>query len=225
MINSLYNPAKDKVFPNQITRLSDVPINYTGRLDLTVNGQTFSASIDGAEGGKWVLIYQYFHRGGTNPALNEVGFGQNFPVDKNLTLGTDDSSDLTSWRHISLGAIQAFPDLTSNLELRFYGRSSSAGTKVTHFRTKQIIDKWRDNTGNILLVATDHTVLTGNVGLTPGGITNTSNYVNQNLWDFPFWGSGENWGIRGRGNRWEANTGARGFTDHTIHKIWVRSIL
>jgi hypothetical protein len=165
------------------------------------------------DGGGWMLMLNYNHTGGTNPALSATGL----------------PSSLSDNKHSYLSGL--FPAGYFD-EVRFYC-TTSAHTRVIHFKTGH----WRVATDaqyaqSVATAGTyaeywqpldGHTAnlpQAGNAEVGTAGIAFT---------DFPFYlGNAYHWGISGHGLRWECDDwasppgGGSGFQNTTVHRIWVR---
>ena len=174
---------------------------------------------DSSEGGGWLMVLNYVHRGGTNPALN---FRSNsLPLMGSSTLGTDESGT-AFWGHTIPSLLNQF----NVEELRFYSRTSGHG-RVMHFKTNQsnAISYFQTGSGNTLGIRTNHTTLTGHTSNLPVSINNRySNRGNEAMTRFPFWRGGtHHWGIRANSNsRWESDDYPNNFSRSTIHRIFIR---
>lgn len=120
-------------------RFSDVKPNDNGLITFKLgNNPSFQAWANPAYGGGWVLVAQFVHAGGTNPVLTEIAPHNNLPVAGGV-LGDNHSGIPSQWGMISLAFLQAFPDATADLELRFYG-ITSAHNRIINFITDAIKD-------------------------------------------------------------------------------------
>ncbi len=183
---------------------------------------TFSAWVDVDEGGGWILVTQYLHKGGTNPTLRLIHPGKDLPPRTTNGLGTDESlGTKTNWGHASLFTMREF---TGDLETRWYS-ITSAHSRVMHFKTTEGSNYIKTGSGNFAGIATNHTLLSGHTANLPAsrnnGFTNRGHYA---MTDFPFYKSAtHHWGIRGLNKRWESDDYPNNSNNHTLHRIWARS--
>ena len=108
-------------------------VTTSGRYTFNLGNGAFQADVDVAEGGAWILIGQYFHKGGTNPNLTVLAAGADFPVRSTAPLGTDEGAITAKWGHAGNAAMAQF---TGDVELRFYGVTSGHG-RIIHFKTPE----------------------------------------------------------------------------------------
>lgn len=202
-------------------RFSDVKTNDNGLITFKLgNNPSFQAWADPTYGGGWVLVAQFVHAGGTNPTLTEIAPHANLPALSPGVLGDSESGIATRWGTISLAFLQAFPDATADLELRFYGITSSHA-RVIHFITDAMLDRWRDNVGTMIDVSARYILLPDHTAFLPR-MTNSS-HNQQNIFQFPFYRTNAyHWAIRGSGTRWEVDDLANNSAYHTIHRVWMR---
>lgn len=215
-------PAKKTVNRKVYTRFQDVQETDYGtiRFKLPGSANTFTAWAESTEGGRWVLLLQYVHRGGTNPVLRDIIPYNNLPAHSSAALGTDESAIPARWGNISAAYLGLFPDATANLELRFYGRTS-AHARIIHFKTDRIIDRWRDNVGNMIGVNSSYTLLSGHNANLPR--STSAGFNQQNVTNFPYYTGGlYHWACRGLGTRWEVDDYPNNSANHTIHRVWCR---
>ena len=207
--------------PTIYRRFSDVKPTDNGLVTFKLGSNPpFQAWADPTYGGGWVLVAQFVHAGGTNPTLTEIAPHANLPVLSPGALGDSESGIATRWGTISLAFLQAFPDATADLELRFYGVTSHHA-RVIHFVTDAMIDRWRNNVGTMLDVNARYILLPDHTAFLPRMANNTQNP--QNIWSFPFYrNSTYHWGIRGGGSRWEVDNFVNNSAYHTIHRVWMR---
>lgn len=204
------------------TTLADAyTVGSSGRYYFNTGSGLFQADVDTSEGGGWVLVLQYVHQSGTNPALSTLGAGADLPVLSSAALGTDESSVTANWGHAGNAAMSQF---TGDIELRWYGETSNH-SRIIHFRSTLGDDYWRTGVGSIGTgLASDFTALTSHSAFLPA-LTNTvfSNQGDLALTEFPFYRSGSyHWGIDGNPNRWEVDDSVGGGSYDTIHRVWVR---
>ncbi|MEX0275202.1 MAG: hypothetical protein AB3N16_12570, partial [Flavobacteriaceae bacterium] len=212
--------CEDGTMERPFTHLNRAYLVPSGRYYFDFGTGVFEADVDNSEGGGWVLILQYVHRGGTNPSLEIIQPGENFPKTSEGTLG-DDESGSEYWGHTGNLAFSQFADAD---ELRFYGESE-ANERITHFRTSEGLEYARSGSGSFDEIAENYVALQGHTSFLPRGASYFYyNRGNEALTRFPFWYWGTwHWGIRGNGNRWEVDDFPGNSTRSTIHKVWVRS--
>ncbi|MDO7877571.1 FG-GAP-like repeat-containing protein [Hymenobacter sp. ASUV-10] len=205
---------------NPFRGLSCAQGQATGTYWFRIGGQTFQGYVDGTtDGGGWVEILNYLHQGGTNPALNPRT--SSLPVQTSAALGADESASATAWGH-------AAPALVASLnpqEVRFYGQSS-AHVRVIHFKTSlpSVLNYLKTGTGDMSGLNASFTALPGHSANLPASANfYYGNNNNQAATEFPFFTSGAyHWGIKGFGNRWEADDYANNPANNTLHRIFVR---
>ena len=196
----------------------------SGRYYFSYNGSTFLGEIDNdTDGGGWLLILNYVHQARTNPALQVRN--TDLPLSGTSTLGSDESGS-TNWGHLG-NTLAADLDFE---ELRFFARTS-AHSRVIDFKTSysNVINYVKTGSGSMsgLHLAANHTVLAGHTANVPTVTLNGffSNQTDFALTNFPFYvGGNYHWGIRGLGNRWEADDFARN-NANTHHQVWARGDL
>jgi uncharacterized repeat protein (TIGR01451 family) len=195
-------------------------VTSSGRYYFDLGMGVFQADVDTSNGGGWVLILQYVHRGGTNPNLNIIGPASNLPILSNNPLGTDESASTTSWGHLGNAG---FTNLNAE-ELRWYA-ITSGHNRTIHFRSDAGIGYAETGVGSFAGINTSNTKLIGHTANLPDAGPNL--YTNQgdlSLTNFPYWRSATyHWGIRGNGNRWEVDDFPGNFSRSTIHRIWARA--
>ncbi|MHA7102324.1 RHS repeat domain-containing protein [Roseivirga pacifica] len=195
-------------------------VPYSGRYYFDLGSGVFQADVDASEGGGWVLVAQYVHQGGTNPALTVLGAGSDFPVMSTSALGIDESANTDKWGHAGNAALNQF---SGDFEVRFYGEINAHSRKI-HFKTPLGTSYLKTGTGSFSGINSSNTLLTGHTANLPVGATNF--FVNEGdfaLTSFPFYTAGNyHWGVRAM-NRWEVDDYNNGSSNHTIHRVWVRS--
>ncbi|MEM7322367.1 MAG: right-handed parallel beta-helix repeat-containing protein, partial [Actinomycetota bacterium] len=205
--------------------LDAVPVTADGRFWFDFGNGPFEASVDSDEGGRWLLVLQYHHLGGTNPALDVRSTTDDWPRYAPPVLGVD-RSPTEWWGHTGQAAAAAIPDAATDLELR-WAASTANHSRVIHFRSPVLGEFQTDaaddfNTGGL---NTNFTALTGHTANVPAGLSN--GYSNQGdlaLTAFPFFATGAyHWGVRGNGDRWEVDDYVGGFGQNTVHQVWVRN--
>ena len=199
--------------------LSELRGAATGTYWLDLGAGPHRVAIDASEGGGWALVLQYVHRGGSNPPLDLVGAGEDWPLPSPTMLGDSDGTRSARWGHLGRGAAML---ATSATELRFEGRTS-AHPRVIHFSTSVGLDGWRAGTNGFASLATSFTALTGHSGVLPAGAVlfpppATPDDV---LTSFPFYGPTAVWGV-GFAGRWEVDDVPVSAANSTIHRVWAR---
>jgi hypothetical protein len=198
----------------------------------------------------WVLVLNYVHLGGTNPALNIRDTTKGLPVlPETGTLDFDtldiravdypngSISDPGSWGHtdndlfnktcIALGSPSGNDH---GVEVRFVGKTNDH-PRIIHFKTglfgflKDFRYGDQPQQGPVSLTeGTDFTLLDNHTAVLPGG----SLYLYQPTGDaamteFPFYIVDQrHWCIRGQNSRWEVDQDNTQ-TKNTYHQIWVRA--
>ena len=204
------------------------------------------------EGGGWMMILNYVHQAGTNPAL--LTRTDSFPLlNRQYTFGDESGSTAVggSWGHIS-NSLAAGKDWTQYM---FYGK--------TGFHSRII--HWKGTDSAIVnYIKTGIGSMRGN-GAYNNGFNNSSTNQNASLYsnasiplycresselsgyadsgdlamtEFPIYGNSTignpraHWGSKGGGTRWEVddfpeNQGGGsgspgGYSQNTIHRIWVK---
>lgn len=200
--------------------LSDAYAVTSGRYYFDTGSGAFQADVDNSEGGGWVLILQYGHQGGTNPALSVLGAGADMPVTSAAALGTDESADTTKWGHAGNAAMSQF---TGDIELRWYGETSNHARNI-HFRSTVGDAYVRTGTGSFIGIESDFDVLSGHSANLPGaGGSVYFDRADLALTNFPYWTNGAyHWGVQGDGSRWEVDDFPGDASQDTIHRVWVR---
>lgn len=206
--------------PTIYRRFSDVKPTDNGLVTFKLGSNpSFQAWANPAYGGGWILAAQFLHAGGTNPALVEIAPHNNLPVAAGV-LGDDHSAIPSQWGTISRAFLQAFPDATADLELRFYAITSHHN-RIINFITDAIIDRWRDNVGTMLDVNSRYILLPEHTAFLPRSANNTHNQ--SNIWSFPFYTNNTyHWGIRGGGTRWEVDNYVNNSAYDTLHRVFIR---
>jgi hypothetical protein len=183
----------------------------------------FEGYYDSTEGGGWLMILNYLHQGGTNPALNVRT--TDLPLMGSSTLGTDESGT-TFWGHAAPSLLNEF-DIS---EVRFYG-ITSGHSRVVHFKTSltNVISYIKTGVGSMSGIATSYGSLSNHTGNLPGVATHFStNSGNGALTHFPMVksytiGGNEYWTIRGNGTRWEMDDRPNGSQNSTLHRVFIRA--
>jgi hypothetical protein len=198
------------------------------------------------ETGGWLLVLNYVHQGGTNPALGfrsgslpilSSSASCNSAADPGLCadqLGQNESTSTGaagSWGH-------AVPTLLGRLpftEMMFYGRTNSHNRallfKTSHSGT---ISYAKTGSGSMVGLNSSFTPMIGHNAFLPTASTSCGStspvqfdyYANngtQALTEFPFYQGGcWHWGIRGLDARWEVDDFSNSAIYNTIHRIYVR---
>jgi hypothetical protein len=171
------------------------------------------------DGGGWMLVLNYLHQGGTNPALSAKT--ASLPVVGSSTLGTNESANASYWGHAAPSLLSQF----SYTNLRFY--CVTAGhSRVVDFKTSDASCKAHFNTGTGTCtgVKTSYTALTGHTGHLPASLDNGfSNQGSSAMTNFPMYKGGtDHWGISGSGSRWECDDYPGGSALNTLHRIYIK---
>jgi hypothetical protein len=104
----------------------------------------------GADTDCWLLVLQYWHKGGTNPGLKLRDWADGFPVlAPSYSLGTDGSLDQSTWGHLTPAAMTTLKYAMPYTTLRFYAKSVGSG-KVIHFKSSdpEMLAYFRTGSGN-----------------------------------------------------------------------------
>jgi hypothetical protein len=191
---------------------------------MDLGGGPHRVAIDSAEGGGWALVLQYVHRGGTNPELDVIGPGEDWPLPSPTALGGEDSVRSPRWGHLGQTVASL---LTSATELRWRGRTD-AHPRVVHFSSPVGVDGWRRGVNEFSSIQAAFTPLTAHDARLPAeannfGFETTADTV---LTSFPILGRTailSDWAVRGQGFRWAVDeVDARGDAASTIHEVWAR---
>jgi len=171
---------------------------------------------DGNDG--YLMVCNYLHSGGTDPALNNRT-NSSFPLLGSSSLGTNESGG-NYWGHIEGGTSGGTGSFGTVNMVRWYGKSNGH-SRVIHFQN--------NNTGTINYC--NGTTPNSNSGLGSGFTSLSGHNANlpasastfSNGWTgFAFYTGGQyHWGLKG-GNRWEVDDYANGSQNHTLHRVWVR---
>jgi hypothetical protein len=196
----------------------------------------------------WVLVLNYVHRGGTNPALNVRNTTKGLPVlpedgsldfdtfDIDATISDGSVANPGSWGHtrndlfdktcIALGSANGNDN---GVEVRFVAKTNDH-PRVIHFKTGKfefLKDFRYGDQPRVDGSLTDFTLLDNHSAVLPTG--NSVLYLGTGdvaMTNFPVLTSGgqHHWGIGGYGNRWEVdNNPGTTPTKNTYHQIWVRA--
>ena len=208
--------------PFTTTSASVLAAYPSGLFYFNLNGTAFLANVENTiNGGGWILVLNYVHQGGTNPALNVRS--TDLPIQTGAALGTDESGS-AAWGHAS----NALLNTLNPTELMFYGQTSAHG-RIINFTTNLANGLSYVKTGvgdfNGINNPVNHTLLGGHTAFIPQNATSTwSNMGDGALTDFPYWLSATyHWGIRGAGNRWEVDDFPNNEANSTIHRVWGRN--
>ncbi|MBX3101712.1 MAG: hypothetical protein KF690_04325 [Bacteroidetes bacterium] len=170
------------------------------------------------DGGGWTLVLNYLHQGGTNPATQPRT--TDLPLPGNDVLGTSEAAT-AYWGHAAPALLNALP----HTELRFWARTN-VHARVIHFKTSHAatLAYFRTGTGSMSGIQSSFTALAGHSANIPAAANNWHiNQGNNAMTEFPFFQNGTyHWGIRGLGNRWEADDYPNNATQDTHHRVWVR---
>ncbi len=220
--------------------LSATPGLPDGKYDVDLDGagtlQPIKVQCDmTTEGGGWMLVLNYLHKGGTNPATAVLT--TSLPVIGSTTLGTDESAVAASWGHAGNALMTA---LTFD-EMRFFGKTANHG-RVIDFVTSSpnTITYVRTGTGSMIQVfdpkytrglpgrvdstlplhvasnTRGATANKGNDALTEEAIIGASAIGNPNS-------NPALWGIKGETTVWAVDDDTSvGATKDTYHQVWVR---
>ena len=179
----------------------------------------FEGYYDSTEGGGWLMILNYLHQGGTNPALNVRT--TDLPLMGSSTLGTDESGT-TFWGHAAPSLLNEF-DIS---EVRFYGITSDH-SRVVHFKTSltNVISYIKTGVGSMSGINGSFTTFASHSANIPAYAPDVfTNEGNLALTNFPFWKAGlHHWGIKGGGDRWEADDYVGGPQRNTLHRVYIRA--
>ena len=170
------------------------------------------------DGGGWMLVLNYLHKGGTNPSLNVRS--DSLPLQGDTTLGTDESGT-KHWGHASNSMFSELPVD----EVRFFCQTSKHGRKI-HFSTidNSTIDYFSSGIGDTNNLSQDFRSFKEHTGYLPENFGNSrkdkGNYAmtNHTFYD-PY---NYHWNIRTNDNRWECDDWANSAAHDTHHQVWVR---
>ncbi len=180
----------------------------------------FQGQVDASNGGGWVMVLNYVHQGGTNPALNART--TDLPISTGAALGADESGT-AAWGHAAPAVMAAL----DGDEVRYYGQTS-AHSRIIHFRSSQGMGYYNTGSGSLgggSLVASNWTGLPGHTANLPASANSGYSFQGSGaMTEFPYFrGGADHWGIRGLGSRWEVDDFPNGPANHTIHRMWVRT--
>ena len=178
------------------------------------NGPSYQVYCDmDTAGGPWMLLYAYNHIGGENVPLVQ---------------GTVPISPTTGYSHVNLNQI-----IDGDGNSVFYAKSvrfychTSGHNRIIHFYTSnKIVDQMvydgNDVNNNPILWNTGYTALSGHSGYLPAAVDSV--YTDGGLWNIPYWKAGTNhWSIQGDGYRFECDDYPDGYSQTTLHQIWVNT--
>ena len=194
-----------------------------GNYYFDIAGNLFEATVDNTtDGGGWILILNYVHQGGTNPALDTRT--TNLPIQTGAGLGVNESGT-GAWGH----AGNVLLNTLDPEELKFFAVTSAHG-RVINFKTDMAsgIAYATSGTGSFsgLENPANYTLLPGHTATLVPSASLNGFYTNEGdlaLTNFPFFvGATAHWGILGLGNRWEVDDFPNNFTNSTIHRAWAR---
>jgi hypothetical protein len=172
----------------------------------------------------WLLVHNYEHLGGTNPTIAP---SEEFPVMPygNLTISgivsRGDNGELTHVDNISqygFGNIDA---------VRLYGATTSHSRIIHYYTTNLNVISSVVNTsiaGNSDL-RSNVTHLSDHTAFLPDAASAQTQIDTNHIfgYKFPMYRAGQyHWATAGSGTRWEVDDYAGGYTQTTIHRIWVR---
>ncbi|NQZ00290.1 MAG: fibronectin type III domain-containing protein [Bdellovibrionales bacterium] len=172
------------------------------------------------DGGGWMMVLNYLHQGGANPAVSLRT--TSLPVVGSSTLGVDESGSSTTWGHAAPSLLSQF----TYSETRFYCVSGSH-SRIVDFKTTDSACKsyFESGSGSCSNIDSNYTLLPNHtgVGVPQLATGNFSNRGDEAMTNFPFYRAGNNhWGIRGNGNRWECDDFPGGSGEDTLHRVYVK---
>jgi len=152
-------------------------------------------------------VLQYWHKGGTNPALKFRAWADGFPVlAPSYSLGTDGSLDQSTWGHLTPAAMTTLNYAMPYTTLRFYAKSVGSG-KVIHFKSSdpEMLAYFRTGSGNAGPAPFEHSLYGDHTALRiPQNFDSFySNAGNEAMTQFPFYVPWlAHWSVRGHGYSW-----------------------
>ena len=172
------------------------------------------------DGGGWIMVLNYLHQGGTNPAL--TARTSDFPLMGSSNLGTDESGQGGvdgSWGHAATSRLSSLSYTT----LRFYCKSS-LHSRVIHFKSTNAscISHFNTGTGSCAGIGSGYTALSGHSANLPAQTDSAmTNQGNSAMTNFTYYSNASyHWGIGG-GMRWECDDFSNNSSYHTLHRIFV----
>lgn len=202
-----------------VRAISELRSAPTGVYWMDLGGGPHRVAVDATEGGGWLLVLQYVHRGGTDPELDVVGTGEDWPLPSATALGGEDGIRSARWGHVGRNAASLVGAAT---EMRFEGRTSGHA-RVLHFATNVGLDGWRSGTNGFAGLPMSFTPLTGHTGVLPADARVFPPPIGPDhvLTWFSFYGPTADWAI-GAAGRWEVDDLPLSGANSTIHRVWVR---
>lgn len=220
----VFGDAGDGSMSNPFRNLlqSTVGAVPSGTYYFNFNGNTFQGVLDNdTDGGGWLMILNYVHVAGDNPAVTVRN--TDLPLLGSSTLG-DNEAGTANWGHMG-NALAAAIDFD---EVRFYG-VTTGHSRIIDFKTnyQRVLDYLKTGTGSFSGInnPSNFTALTSHTANIPAQASSVFNDQGDfALTNFPFWRSGSfHWGI-GLANRWEVDDFSLNGSS-TIHRVWVRGDL
>lgn len=180
----------------------------------------FKGYYDNSLGGGWLMVLNYVHRGGTDPALNIRT--NSLPLLGSSSLGVDESGT-QFWGHASNSLLNQF----SITEVRFFGVTENH-QRVLHFSTSRanVINYIRTGTGSMSGIQTGFTNYAGS-GSGTANLPASANSFRSNAGDealtyTPFYNGNYEWEIN-RGDDWNMDDRVNDEDENTIHRVWIRT--
>jgi len=218
--------------PKSIPELLAKTANQSGTYNMVIGNGGYQVYINMLKdqkykSSKWVMIMNYTHKANTNPSLRIM---QNqFPLERNYTLGTDGSTDPSSWGHVSIALLRY---MKFNV-MRFYATN---GTKTVHFilKNKDAISYFKYGHGKVPSPLSDNDIvfLSNHNGPLMRGGPDTASYMGERaMTEFPWMLWAVKGGLDTKGNKTKCPNGTNGYKwvvvddaqceRNTIHKIYV----
>ncbi len=175
-----------------------------------------SCDMDTAGGG-WMLVLNYLHRGGTEPA--PVVLTDKLPLRGAGVLGPDES-ETPHWGHAGNAL---FAQLQVD-EVRFSGRTSSHNRRMDFLTADAgCIAYFRTGSGSDCSgVVGNHRTLPGHTAMLPQAMDMFSTDRGDSAMTYPFWmGWSFHWAAEQY--RWDLDDWAGDASQHTLHRVWVRA--
>jgi hypothetical protein len=198
----------------------------------------------------WVLVLNYVHKGGTNPALNVRNTTKGLPVlpengsldfdtfDINATISDGSVANPGSWGHAGLDLFNktciALGSATGNdngVEVRFVAKTNDH-SRLINFKTDkfEFLQDFRYGgqsyqSGVSLVEGTDFTLLDNHSAVLPtGSLVLYLGSSDEAMTFYPFYIDGQShWVVAGNGTMWEVDNVLRNASKNTYHQIWVRA--